>query len=420
MEENKKSKKWLFIPLAIIVIIIGALVTLYFVLFTTPKMAFTRALSKGISSIENYMEVATEHNTISSKSAISFNVTSQEKSYQEYLDILNDIKINYDYAVDLKNGITDLNMETTYDNSELINVEVLQQDKSNIYFYFKGIFDKYVKVDKSDVEDGTINNMDDYNAIVNGFSNATIKAFEDATFTRDKASITLDGKKTDVNKNTIVINNNNYKKIMNTLLTTLKNDNKFISAFSNITGDSIANVKQDIIDSIDELETTDIDMDIYFNVYTKGLLDEPVKYEIKTTEINSKDAYILVEVNILNGKSIEFVVSLEGEKLGSLKVEQTGTDKAKNSILTLTIPDTLTAKIYLKETFEYNKIVSKKDVSKSVNSDALTEAETTKIEENLMKKEGVKKLLKKVEPLISAYMGLFDTTNAVENSDLYY
>lgn len=413
MEEKKKSKKWIFIPMAIITIIIGALVTLYFMLFTTSKMAFTRALTKEISSVEDYIELATKHNTLSGNSSMSFDVNSKEKSYQEYLDILNDIKINYNYATDFKNGVTDINIETKYDDSELVNFEVYQQDKNNMYVYFEGIFDKYIKTDKSDVEDGTINNMDDYSAVINGLSNATVKALDDVTFTRERTTITLDGKKTNVSKNTIKINNDNYKKVMNKLLTTLKDDDKFISAFSNITGDSIAKVKQDIIDSIDELKDSDIDMDIYFTVYTTGLLDEPVKYEIKTTEVNSKEAYILIEVNMLNKKSAEIVVSVEDKTMGSLKVEQTGTDKIRNSTITITIPDTITAKIYLKETYEYNKAVSKKDVSKSVNEKDLTESETKEMQDNLMKNEGVKKLLEKIEPLISSYMSLFDTTNTL-------
>ena len=95
--------------------------------------------------------------------------------------------------------------------------------------------------------------------------------------------------------------------------------------------------------------------------------------------------------------------------MGSLKVEQTGTDKVRNSTITLTIPDTITAKIYLKETYEYNKIVSKKDVSKSVNEKDLTESETKEMQDNLMKNEGVKKLLEKITPILS----LFDNYSAI-------
>lgn len=368
--EKKNSKVLLICSVVLIILVIGCLGFLYSHK-SSPEKVFNTLIEKANKEVKNKIDL----NQVSTDFELSFKVDAGEEA-KEITDLINALLLKGNVSVDLKTNELVAQIKADYENKELINVKTYS-DSKNMYIDLNDLFDKILSLKLETEENKFELNADDVKTVYDEVYKAIKLALEECTYTKKDAEV--NGSK--VTENILTIDNNNKDKIVKAFVNYLKDNDKFISAVSKLTGEKEDDIKSMLNEEIklDELKDT-----YTLSVFTKGFNNDFVK---ATFSENNTEILSVVKSN-KNTYDLKF--SIDKDSM-NCTIKEENKNKV-NSTCKLEIEGVKVEYTYKLEIKE-NKKLEKPNINNSVAIESLTQEDTNKILENLTKKDGVEKIM---------------------------
>ena len=330
--EIKKSKKWIFGLLFILILLGGACyITYTFIKNNDPKKVLVNSTQELITEIATSLGIE-NINKINIDSKASIEITGKERKIYDIINKINlDIYFGYneDYYLDLKG---------TYNNEELGNITIFSKNNDN---YIST--DKVIKIDKGI----------DYRKVLEYEKNAFIKAYEKIELKSKYV------KSTDRRLREIKIEN--IKEISTIFFDELLNNKEFLDLINKTT-----NLKKESLKKYqDYIENSDV------RIYLSMLKNRFIKLEIN----NNKDKLIIERnKNIIS-------IKLYHDEIISNKLDITINEK---TILLEynNVEKSFNTKVKLDYKIDNNVDIKTKDTSNSVNYSKLKEEELLNLFKN--------------------------------------
>lgn len=311
----KRSKKWLFIILAslFILLLVGGL----FVFFSIKKntnTAFLLSLNNLKTEMSQIVKpIAFLPEDYGDNYGIDGNVdvniaydrNNDEMAPNEMEDALIQLinKINFKYVtkVDIKNKKLLYQFNPTIDDKELFNVKLINNDKNN-YLFLGNIYDKYIQLEGIDFEvtdimDSSIR-TEEINEIYDVILQSLKENLKEEYFVREDATITVGNDSKEVLKSTLVLNQKNTIELFSNVVKSLKENEKTKSIITKYYPEFFNEFEEQIKLS-EDIENSSV---LYFSTYMNKITGKHYQYEIKTTSEyeNFTANYILNDIKELD------------------------------------------------------------------------------------------------------------------------
>lgn len=412
---KKPKKKGLIIGGIIAAVVIIALVLVYFLVFAKPQYIFNSAIDRIFKTESKKCD------SIKVETKIAASIETEDSSMQEQLEEVQKyaLKLGTQMDFEKKQEIVDLGLE--YDKEAVADARVYYNDEE-IYAYFEGLFDKYIKVDMDEEQKEAIEAIFDTATseeqsknskkamkIVRDELKAQIKEYGE--FEKEKATIDVGDKEKRVTKTTLTLSEKDLCKVVSSMCSNLADNDKFLDCFEKSPKDALKEMAEKIKD-VD----ADSKSNIKISIYTKGLLNNLVAVDVEvysaeeeqTVTISvvkeDKDLYSYnVSVKATGTKMDVIKGKIETEKDKDSKDEQSG-----RTTITAEVAEIGKLKLIVDYSVEYNQGIDKIDTSNSINMTELTEEDMQSIMEKLMERPLIGDLIKNY---------LNDSGLSIENED---
>lgn len=378
VSSTKKSHKGVLVLL--IILLLGVIGGGYYYI-TRPDVVFTTLLNKVYKSaneeVEDYKQI---------KLNLDFNVNVDAgEEYKEITDLINNIKINSSFNFDATTEKFVLGLGADYKNKSLLNANMYYEEEM-AYIELKDLFDKLIKVEVEPTEEEVEFTEEDINILIEEVYGALKNTLKVGEYTSSKAKVN----DIDVNKNTLVINNENKGKLINTFVDYLLNSNDFIDTISKVN----EMTKEEVIETLNYIkeEKVDLEEEIHVSIYTKILTNDFVKFEVGTKE----------EVLLSFVSESETVCIMEMTVEGT-KVVATITDDVKNNKASIVFDmevEGIKVKLTMNMSYVYNEKIEMPNTQNSVLMEELTEEDTNTIMTKLMENEGIVEIIGVIESMM--------------------
>ena len=295
----KKKNPVIGIIIGVVVVAILALVG-YFVVypfvvktfFTKPKDIYTAAIKQVASNITTSIDENIHEKGIYD---LSLKLETDVPELEQFADYTYGVRLGVDpkkqnlevgYSITdgtdeysnyyyLKNG----NMYTRYSTyRDLIYLGASEQTKLNEYF---------AQIEESLSSDKESVTGEDINYIVNKVSNLLIETLDESRFSKEDASITINGETLKVIKSKYTLDNEILRSTTSHILEGLINDEEFLNILSKTDGSEVDEIKASLeeeLEYIKEYEFDDEENNIVMGIYTYGNKVEVVGFELKYNE----------------------------------------------------------------------------------------------------------------------------------------
>ena len=401
---NNKKKK-LPVIIAIVVVII-ALIAGCVVVYNNskPSAIFKSSINNIYRSLNDNIKKST--NTLSTSFELQTNIKTNEEDSNQYLDILNNLKIKAECGIDYKNKKMSLGVDTKYENKDLLSGNIYFSD-NNAYIYLNDLYNKYISTELDDYDEmfDSAFSKKDTTVVMASVRNAVLKSLKDEYFVKTKEN--------GLNKNTIKVTSKVANEIIINVLKELKNDKKFVETFAKLSDKS----KDEINGFLDGLVTSFVDEPVFddsthfeISIYTKGLLNNNFsKLEVIATADDESQRLIISKLRD-DKYNVEYIEGVEEILGGYLTIKP---EKNNTTIISdLSVSDVKLG-FTLKYNTSYNTKFNTKDVSNSVKIEELSETDIDTIMTKLMEKDGF-------QQLYGAFSTLDLDTSSLEDDDYDY
>lgn len=396
--KTTKSKTPLLIVVFVLVFLVLLLGVSYFVT-KSPKSIFTHSINNLYKNVEKNLKENAK--TLSTNFEVKLNVDGNEEN-KELTDIVNNISLKGNVNVDYINKLFLVNFNSTYDNDKLLDAEI-QYQKGNAYILLNDVFDKYITVDSMNEIDNyfeTVQITEDHKILVTEVKKALTNSLESKFFETSKVELEINGKKENVTKNTLKLTKENISELSKKFLETLKNDDKFLNSYAKINNTDEDAVKDSLEKAIDDINDEDLGQSTgEISLYTKGLFNKLIKVEMLISEGNDS-----LELSLTKNDDNNYVAKLvtmdKEEYLLNINVQKEG--NSLNLKLSTNV-DNQSILLDIKYGYEYDKEVTLKDTSDSVNVNELTEEQATQIMNKLSQNAGIQKIIQAISKIESDY-----------------
>lgn len=389
---KKKKGNGLIIGLLICLIALcGIGVCAYFMfLKEDPQKVFSNSIS-GIFDYarENLKE---QSGIVNGSGSINYTLAVNNEELQPIVDLFNGIGLKYEYSVDNDNNKYTAIIDSSYKNSDLVNVE-LTGTNERVYFLLKDIFDKYIYSD-IEIESNEIEiSKEDIIQLLNSTEVALIKSIDKNTLSTTSDTLTINGKNVNVVRNTMTITEKDAKALSLNILKELKDDANFISTVEKIANNT--GFKEVLEEAIAEVERTELaEGTVTVSIFTKkfSLNKEFVGMSI---EQGSDFASITKE----NNDTYSFNISSGAEANVTGKVQVVKTGAETKTVIDIIIPNVITIKLELSHVISSDKLFKELDTTNNIEYTEVSEEDINSMSEKLMTREGVSKLIENIQSL---------------------
>lgn len=302
----------------LVVLIIGLFVT--YKIISSPKNIFLKGINESLNVLEkNYDNLLnseimrlSEKNSISSDINITTNLELNEILLNEdistLIDEINKLKVNVKTGYDIKNKEILYVFNMLSDEESIMNINLYGKDKI-VYLGIKQLFEKYIEIPFEEYDALFENDsIKDLTYLKNIIKNGVISSFNNNDFNKTSDTISIDGTKVKTNKINYEVTEKGLGKIILKVLNDIYKDQKTIDLLSKYSKTDKEELKKQIKESIDEFKEEYKNLDtnkvLDFNIYSKGLTNEIVRYEllVENDDTNSSFTYS----NLDNKKLISF------------------------------------------------------------------------------------------------------------------
>ncbi len=251
---------------------------------------------------------------------IKTNLHSQNSELETFLNVLNKMDFDYQYAYDFDKKALDGAFGINYNGKDLIHF-LLYMENKEAYIQLKNFYDQYIHVPMEEQMDtfnleGLKNYKSDLEIVLNTLEEALLQALKKDYFKVETEKIPYQGKTITANKNSLVLDDKNTKAILLVLMEKMKNED-FIKSMSRL----IQMDENDFRTSLNEFNVDDFIKDYsgtsFISIYTKPFSHDFLGIELK----ENNDSIQLIEEN---EKAYHYFIKNDGQtKTGtvSLKIE---------------------------------------------------------------------------------------------------
>lgn len=407
MKEKKKNKLLIILPI-IIVAILGGL----YLYLSNSKNIFVKTLDNSYKNFINTLDKVNVNTdkTIKTNADIKFNINVSD-DYEELidknvLDEINKLELLINSIQDTKNKEFKVELNTKYDNNDLLDIALYGQD-SNLYIELKDLYNKYIEIPLEEYDTLLENyELEKIEYILNSIENNLLNNLEEKEFTKTKEKLNVESKKIEVNKIEYEFNEERTVKLLVKTFNNLKNDKKFIKYVAEIGNIEEQDVTKEIESLVKELSSqTEFEDETFVSiaVYTKGLFNEYVGFEINVNNLGKINIYNnndniygnlyvagekVVEMTSKKQKENEYKTEIEIKDTANITIDSKITDKLINiayEIVTeeMSLDGTLNEKITENENKTVNEckyninIKVEDEVIASISADSNIEQELT-------------------------------------------
>ncbi len=251
---------------------------------------------------------------------IKTNLHSQNSELETFLNVLNKMDFDYQYAYDFDKKALDGAFGINYNGKDLIRF-LLYMENKEAYIQLKNFYDQYIHVPMEEQMDtfnleGLKNYKSDLEIVLNTLEEALLQALKKDYFKVETEKIPYQGKTITANKNSLVLDDKNTKAILLVLVEKMKNED-FVKSMSRL----IQMDENDFRTSLNEFNVDDFIKDYsgtsFISIYTKPFSHDFLGIELK----ENNDSIQLIEEN---EKAYHYFIKNDGQtKTGtvSLKIE---------------------------------------------------------------------------------------------------
>ena len=338
MYGRTKPKKNLIILAIISFLLIAVIISAYLLIFNKPKNVFLLAINNEYKNIikmfDNDWYIGYDEDAILSESTVDYDIVLselvqskiQEGEANGIIGLINNINgLNYKISssIDYKNKEFVSQITLNEDKTTALDLNVYIQQKK-MYLELKNLFDKIIELPEFDYDmifqEGLIYS-EDIEYVLKQIKNSFLKNLNDEDFTSSNAELEIDGKVEKIKKVTYTITSENGMVLIENILTELKENEKFLEALVRLSGQERVVIKNSINSILDTLKQNESNIEqdseyVLLSVYTKGLMNKAVAYEIL-----DKTEYSEEIIRIVKGDSIKLLVIFDGEEVFDMLVE---------------------------------------------------------------------------------------------------
>ena len=381
VKEKMSKLPWL---VAFFLIVIISIITCAMFLNSNPQTIFTMAIDKFFSSItDNISDNAYDISKGNIK--FDFNISSND----ENSDLFNDLSKNnfdIDYRIDNSNDKSYFKIINNYEGKESLNLN-LYNDKKSMYIYYNNINDKYIKYEKNKSYKFIKNS--DIKVILNGLNQAFDKVATSEKISGSKSSLDYDIKTLKVYESRLVIDKNNYKRVADTFINSLKSNEVFISSLSSIFNISSSDVKKkldNVCVRLKEFLKESGEVKLYTNRKTNDFIKGIFTYKNGSFEIVNNNEDIIFNLNDVNDNikldgNIKVVSKSSGHDI-SLNVNMSDNGKIYNGNFNISYTN--------KKASSFGKV----NIKNYVKESDLNEIEKLELYSKLLEKPSLKVMTK--------------------------
>lgn len=332
-------KRRLITTIIILVVIVLALAAtaFYLMLNSSPKKMFLNAVDNIFAKIDSEEQYLTEKSSVS----LAAEVDSEDKEISAINDMIKNLTITMKEESDFSNKIFNGSIAVKDENEDIVDVNMLIQDNA-VYVYYKELIDKYLEIPlEEDVNlDELMGQGTDVNTIIREFKNELKLELEKQNFTSEKASLMLSEGQVNVKKSTLKLDEKGFSTFSLDLLKNMKNNQNFMNAFGNKKEEfeeSIIAAVESLEEEIENLEESNNNIEI--SIYTKGLFNNFVKFEIVVNDTESETKEGIAFTKASEGK-YELLAYEDSETIFKLDIVDNKTSKTNGTMtITLSIPE---------------------------------------------------------------------------------
>lgn len=398
---KKPKKKGLIIGGIIAAVVIIALVLVYFLVFAKPQFIFNSAIDRLFKMESKKCDsIKVETKIVASIEAEDASMKEQLSEVEKYA-----LKLGAQMDFEKKQEIVDLGLE--YDKEAVADAKVYYND-GDVYAYFEGLFDKYIKAELDEEQKEAIESIFDTAVseeqsknskkamkIVRDELKAQIKEYGE--FDKEKATIDVGDKEKRVTKTTLTLSQKDLCSMISSMCSNLAKNDKFLDCFEQSPKDSLKELAEQI-----KAVDADSKNNVKISIYTKGLLNNLVAVDMEiyaaeeeqtvtiTVVKEDKNSYAYNVSAKASGMKMDVIKGkVETEKDKESKDEQSG-----KTTITAEVAEAGKLKLVVDYSVEYNQGIDKIDTSNSVNMTELTEQDMQSIMEKLMERPVIGDLIK--------------------------
>lgn len=192
---------------------------------------------------------------------------------------------------------------------------------------------------------------EDITYLVTKFSSLLVESIDTSKLTQEKETIKLNGKELEVVNNKYLIDYDNAQRTAKFIIEEIAKDNKVLEIFSKISGEEKDDIKESLLEGLDELSENEVDEEtkkqkMYISIYTYGNKNDIIGYSCKD---DIKEMYMYsVDGNfeiLIPSESYDF----EEEKEVISKMIITGTKNGDVTDVVIKVDDTKIAELTVRE-----------------------------------------------------------------------
>lgn len=392
-KKKSKGKKVAIIVTLILIIAIAAAAVYYFMFYSKPEEIYKRTIQSGIDSLVNNEEKNKDYKTLKAGLKVDFDVDLKDNSIidKKVLDLINKTDVGLEVQTDKEAKQLVVDLQSNYDKKALLNGKVfVNSDDEENYVYAKDYLDKYIEVPMEDEVYESLNQLFeaqnkavDVKTPMSILKNELVAMIKPEYCSSSKEDITVNGQNVSATKNTIKLNANQFKTEITTLVNNLKSNQNFINSFEE--KETITQALEDILDELDDIDLSDEDATIEFNLYTQGFMHDVVKCSV-TVNASYQAVTLGVTKNAENNYEIEALLNNAKIVSGKINIEEKNENEGKLTF-ELNIDSVGKFAMNLEYSQKFNEEIEKADTKNSVEAEDLSSADQKKLMNNFQKSQ---------------------------------
>ena len=325
----------------------------YLSLSTTPKSILIEAVNGFYNKTEEFMAKDEslkyrDNFTIDSKIKINSKIDPETKviNNKDLFTNLAKLDTNIKFSQSLDTKKTLLSVNSKKDNNDYVNIKYLVKDSTG-YYYNSKIINKYVNVGTNNYFENLgkdVSNKDNLSYINTFLINSIINNIEEDDIDTSKENIDINNSKVNANLISVELDNSKLNKIYKKVIKDLKKDKKASTIINNYYYDFNNYKPEGNYKFLKKNET------IIFKLYTKGLTNQFVKFEVIDKNNNEEDKINYEKID--DNNSVLYLIEdsklkyeLDIKKDNENKYDVKIKDNYSNDIGTITITKTNKEKI---------------------------------------------------------------------------
>lgn len=291
--------------------------------------------------LEQSQSVPQDFTFFGSQFTIKTDLHSQNHETEKYLNVLNKMALNYQYAYDFDTLALNGEIGLKYKDKDFISL-LLYMENKEAYLQLKNFYEKFIHVPMEGQLntfnfDGLKNYKSDLEIVLNTMEDAFLQALKKDYFKVETEKIPYHGKTITANKNILVLDDKNVKEIATVLVEKMKND-AFVTSMSRLMQMDETTFRESLNEFNGEEFIEEYSGISYFSIYTKPFNHDFLGFEFKeqsdvlqliTDDHNDYHYSIKMEGKTYTGKvsfhqndkNYSFQLEMDGEVYGSIHID---------------------------------------------------------------------------------------------------